>query len=154
MNDYQKSKLATLCAREHVAAIVTIGEDWPTVTMQAFAETSELDLIFIMPADSDKFQNLSRRPNAAILIDDRDTGDVRKLAVSRASIQGIANEVAQNSPQWDRLKAIFLDKNPFEAPFFAPKYVGRLRMVRIRPSRVSYAGPVGGPPEDTFKVEL
>jgi hypothetical protein len=47
----------------------------------------------------------------------------------------------------ESLKAIFLKKNPFEERFF--KNDG-LRMIRIRPSRVSYASGL----RDTFKAEL
>jgi hypothetical protein len=47
MNESQRQKLAELFAQEHVAVIVTQGEEWPTATLQAFAETPELDLLFI-----------------------------------------------------------------------------------------------------------
>ena len=53
----QKELLAALFAKEHVAVFVTQGDEWPTATMQAFAETPELDLLFIMIDSSDKFQN-------------------------------------------------------------------------------------------------
>jgi len=43
-----EQKLAELFAQEHVAVIVTQGEEWPTATLQAFAEIPELDLLFIM----------------------------------------------------------------------------------------------------------
>ena len=44
-----------------MAVIVTQGEEWPTATMQAFAETPELDLLFIMGDSAEKFQNLLKR---------------------------------------------------------------------------------------------
>ena len=148
MNPEQKSKLAALFAQQHVAVIVTQGEQWPTATMQAFAETDNLDLVFIMGADADKFQNLIKRPHATVLVDDRDVGDIAKFQVARASIQGIAGEVARGGAEWESLKTVFLAKNPFEAPFFGSD---RLRMVRVKPRRISYAGPDH---RDTFKVEM
>ena len=55
--------------------------------------------------------------------------------------------MARGGAEWESLKAIFLKKNPFEEPFF--KNDG-LRMIRIRPARVSYASGL----RDTFKAEL
>jgi len=147
VNPEEKSKLAALFAQEHVAVIVTQGEQWPTATMQCFAETGNLDLVFIMGADSDKFQNLLKNPHTTVLVDNRDSGDVATFQVSRASIQGVAGEVAPGSLEWDSLKTLFLAKNPFEAPFFGGD---RLRMIRVKPLRISYAGA----DRSTFKTEM
>lgn len=147
MDIEQKAKLISLLAQQHVAVIVTQGGQWPTATLQAFAETDAMDLIFIMGADADKFQNLIRNPNVTVLVDAREVGDVAKFQVVRASIQGVAEEVAKDGGQWEPLKEIFLKKNPFEAPFFASD---KLRMVRVRTKRISYAGAG----RDMFKVEL
>ena len=57
-----------------------------------------------------------------------------------------ASEVARGGSEWESLKATFLKKNAFEEPFF--KNDG-LRMVRIRPRRVSYANAL----RDRFKAE-
>jgi hypothetical protein len=45
-------------AQEYTAVPVTCGDRWPTANMQAFAETSELEIIFIMDGNAEKFQNL------------------------------------------------------------------------------------------------
>jgi hypothetical protein len=143
----QKEKLAALLAQEHVAVLVTQGEKWPTANLQAFAETPEFDLLFIMGGNADKYQNLLKHPEATVLIDNRDVGKVPSFEIVRAWMQGIAGDVARSSAEWDSLQAIFLKKNPFEEPFF--KNDG-LRMIRIRPARVSYASGL----RDTFKAEL
>lgn len=146
MEETQRQKLAELFAQEHVAVIVTQGEEWPTATLQAFAETPELDLLFIMGDTAEKFQNLLRRPKVTVIVDTRDEGDVSKFQISRSVVQGIAGEVAKGV-EWDSLKGIFLKKNPFEAPFFANP---ALRMVRVQSKRISYTGAdrLG------FKIEL
>lgn len=147
MDTEQKQKLATLLAQEHVAVIVTQGGEWPAATLQAFAETDTPDLLFIMGADADKFQNLIRNPNVTVFVDTRDVGDVPTFQIARVSIQGIAQEIPREGPEWEPLKAIFLKKNPFEAPFFGSE---KLRMVRVKLKRISYAGAAG----DLFKAEL
>jgi hypothetical protein len=59
----------------------------------------------------------------------------------------VARDVKRDSEEWNSLKEIFLKKNPFEHPFFnAPT----LRMMRLKGSRVSYAGHG----VDTFKAEF
>ena len=147
LDETEKQKLRKLFDSQHVAVLVTDGEGWPTATLQAFGETDDLDLIFIMNESADKYQNLLKRPNATVLIDTRDTGDVPTFRVTRAVVQSVAKVVPRDSEEWNSLKATFLKKNPFEAPFFnAPP----LRMVRLKSIRVSYAGDG----HDTFKAEF
>jgi hypothetical protein len=133
----QGERLAALLAEVQVAILVTQGEQWPTATMQAFAETPEFDLLFIMNDASEKFQNLLKHPYVTVYLDAREKGKVETFEISRVLIQGIASEVARDGAEWEPLKELFLKKSPFEAPFF--KYP-TLRMLRIRPSRLSYAG--------------
>src|ERR1700736_4381667 len=136
LNEDQKQKLDQLFKAQHVAVLVTSGDEWPTATLQAFGETDDLDLIFIMNESADKFQNLLKRPKATVLIDTRDTGDIATFRVTRAVVQAVAHDVKRDGDEWNSLKATFLKKNPFEAPFFnAPT----LRMVRLKGVRVSYA---------------
>jgi hypothetical protein len=133
----QKERLAALLAGEKVAVLVTQGEQWPTATMQAFAETPELDLIFIMNDSSEKLQNLLKHPYVTVYVDARERGKIETFEISRVLIQGVASEVARDGPEWEPLKAVLLKKCPFEAPFF--KYP-TLKMMRVRPRRLSYAG--------------
>jgi general stress protein 26 len=145
LDEAEKQKLRRLFDAQHIAVLVTQGDEWPTATLQAFGETEDLDLIFIMDESAEKFQNLIKRPKATVLIDRRDTGDIDTFRVTRAVVQSIAREVKRDSEEWNTLKASFLKKNPFEAPFFnAPP----LRMIRLKGVRVSYAGDG----HDTFKV--
>lgn len=143
----QKEQLAALMAQEHVAVLVTRGDRWPTANMQAFAETPELEVLFIMGGNAEKFRNLAKHPEATVLVDTRDVGKVETFDVPRAWIQGLASEVPKGEPDWDRLKAIFLKKNPFEELFFKDD---GLKMIRIKPQRVSYAEGLG----DGFKAEF
>lgn len=143
----QKEKLAALLKTQHAAILITQGDAWPTATMQAFAETDALEIVFILGVNADKFQNLLRRPNVTVFVDARETGDIPKFQVVRASIQGVATEVPRGSAEWQTLEKTFLAKNPFEAPFFGSEM---LRMVRVTPKRVSYAG-LG---RDVYKAEF
>ena len=133
----QRERLAALLAEVQVAILVTQGENWPTATMQAFAETPELDLLFIMNDATEKFQNLLKHPNVTVFIDAREKGKVETFEISRALIQGVAIEIDRDSAAWQASKEIFLKKSPFEALFF--KYP-TLRMMRIKPTRLSYSG--------------
>ena len=53
--------------------------------------------------------------------------------------------MTRDSAQWDRLKEVFLNKNPFEAPFFANP---ALKMVLVSPVRIAYSGGL----KDNFKL--
>jgi general stress protein 26 len=147
VNDTQKERIAALLAEVKVAILVTQGEQWPTATMQAFAETPELDLLFIMNDGTEKFQNLLKHPYVTLYLDAREKGKVETFEISRVLIQGVAGEIARDSAEWDAMKEVFLKKSPFEAPFF--KYP-TLRMIRVRSKRLSYAGA----DRVMFKAEL
>lgn len=147
MNAEQKQKLMKLFAQEQVAILITQGEQWPTGTLQAFAETPELDLLFIMRISAEKYQNVIARPKVTVMIDTRDVGKVATFEIARASVQGEAVDVPRDTAEWAALKAVFLKKNPFEAPFFDSDL---LRMVRIKPKRISYANGI----KDSFWIEL
>src|SRR5215470_16933276 len=110
LNSEQKQKLANLLAKQHVAVLITQGTEWTTGTMQAFAETDELDLVFIMGDNAEKYQNASQRPNVTVAVDTRDMGKVESFEITRASLQGVATEVARDSAEWEKLKGIFLKK--------------------------------------------
>ncbi|MGH7838684.1 MAG: hypothetical protein ACREQC_12805, partial [Candidatus Binataceae bacterium] len=64
----QKKKLFDLYARQHVAVLITQGDQWTTGTMQAFAETEALDFIFIMVASAEKYANARTRPNVTVMV--------------------------------------------------------------------------------------
>jgi len=147
MEPEQKDRLAALLAGEKVAILVTQGEQWPTATMQAFAETADLDLIFIMNDSTEKLQNLLKHPHVTVYVDARERGKIETFEISRVLIQGIASEVVRDGPEWEALKDVLLKKCPFEAPFF--KYP-TLKMMRVRPKRLSYAGA----DRVNFKAEL
>jgi general stress protein 26 len=145
MTPEQKEKLAALFRSQRVATLITQGGEWPTGTMQAFAETESFDLIFIVGDHSEKYKDMVRNPKVTALVDNRDTGNVATFEINRVSLQGTATEVIRDSGQWDSLKEVFLRKNPFEAPFFANP---GLKMVRVSPARIAYAGGL----KDNFKL--
>jgi hypothetical protein len=145
MDESQKQKLVDLFAGQHVAIIITQGAQWATATMQAFAETPELDLLFIM-GESEKFQNLLKNPNVTVVVDARDKGDIPTFRVNRATVYGTATEIPRGA-EWDVMQALFIRKDPFEKPFFDN---AALKMIRVKPSRISFAGA----DYKNFKVEL
>ena len=146
MEPAQRDKLATLLTQEQTAVLVTQGEKWPTANLQAFASTPDLDLLFIMNEAAEKYQNMRKRPEVTVLVDTRDVGTIPTFEIARAWMKGIAAEVPRGA-EFDSLKALFLDKNPFEAPFFEHD---TLRMIRIKPKQVSYAFGL----RDMFKADF
>src|SRR6476620_7486445 len=97
MDAGQKQKLTALLSQQHVTVVSTRGEEWPTATVQAFAETPELDLILIMLESVAKFQNLQKRAQIKLHIDNRDKGDVTTLQIIRTWIEGVAREIPKGS---------------------------------------------------------
>jgi hypothetical protein len=146
MTEEQKKQIATAMAAEHVGVITTIGEEWATSTLEAFAETPELDIVIILAESSDRFQNVKQRPQVSFLVTHR-YGEVPKFQIQRLTGRGIAREVPKDSPEWNQLKPLFLKKNPFEEPFFGNP---ALRMLRITPKTIKYVDALNPP----FTVEF
>lgn len=147
MDAEQKQKLTELCTQQQVLVLCTLGDEWPTGHFQAFGQTADLDLILILLDGSDKYLNLLKNPHVTAVIDNRNIGDITKLDIIRATIQGTAREVKRDSDEWNELKELFLNKNSFEEPFFG---YDTLRMVRVAPKRISYSDG----PAKHFKVEM
>src|SRR4029077_15680329 len=103
MEPEQKERLAALLAGEQVAILVTQGEQWPTATMQAFAETAELDLIFIMNDSSEQLQNLLKHPYVTVYVHARERGKLETFETSRVLIQAVASEAVRDGPEWEPL---------------------------------------------------
>lgn len=146
MTEEQKKLIAAVMAAEHVAVITTIGDEWATSTLEAFAETPELDVVIILGETTDRFQNVKKRPHVSFLVTHR-YGDVPKFQIQRLSGRGVAREVTKDSAEWNQLKPLFLQKNSFEEPFFGNP---ALRMLRIKPKTIKYADALNPP----FTVEL
>jgi pyridoxamine 5'-phosphate oxidase-like protein len=146
MEPTQREKLTALLTQEQTAVLVTQGEKWPTVNLQAFAATPDLEILFIMNETTEKFQNIRKRSEVAVLVDTRDVGTIPTFEIARAWIKGIAAEVPRGN-EFQSLRALFLGKNPFEAPFFE---LDTMRMIRIRPKQVSYAFGL----RDMFKADF
>ncbi len=147
MEREQREKLTALLRDQHVLVLSTSGPEWPTTTLQAFAETEDLRIILILREESERYRNIRENPRVTVHVDTRDRG-IEGFRVARASIRGLAREIPRGSEEWDRFKAIFLAKNPFEEPFFA---LPTLRMICIEPVSVSYAYGAG-PAADRFVV--
>ncbi|MBF6567876.1 MAG: hypothetical protein IVW54_03250 [Candidatus Binataceae bacterium] len=141
ISDDQKKPIAELMAQEHVAVINTMGDEWATSTLEAFAETPELELVIILGESSERFQNIQKRPQVSFLITHR-YGEVPKFQVKRLSGRGIAREVKKDTPEWNELKPLFLKKNAFEEPFFGNP---ALKMLRIEPKRLKYQDALNPP---------
>lgn len=133
-------------AAENVAFISTIGDESPTATVEAFAETSDFDLIMILSGDSDRIKNVSKRPNVSFLVLNR-YGDVSSFKPKRLSAVGVARDIKKDSAEWNELKGIFLKKNPFEEPFFGNP---ALHMLRIKPETMKYVDALNPPFTVTF----
>jgi nitroimidazol reductase NimA-like FMN-containing flavoprotein (pyridoxamine 5'-phosphate oxidase superfamily) len=146
VTEEQRSKIANVMSEEHVAVIATLGEVWPTATLEAFAETPELDLVIIMNDKAERVANIARNPHVSFLVVNR-YGEIARFQVKRLSGRGVAHEVESGSEEWERLKKIFLAKNPFEEPFFGNP---ALKMFRIKPISMKYADGLQRP----FSVEL
>ena len=67
-------------------------------TLEAFAETPELDIVIILGEGTDRFKNVQTRPQVSLLVTHR-YGEVPKFQIRRLSGRGVAREVKKDSAE-------------------------------------------------------
>ena len=147
MDAEQKQKLTDLCTQQHVAVLTTQGEEWPTAPSASVRADRRTGFDPHHAGDAEKYHNLLARPQATVVVDNRDTGDVSPFRWHAQRYRASRGEVTRDSDEWNELQERFLAKNPFEEPFF-----GYDNPAHDAPDSqtVSYANGLA----DTFKVEL
>ena len=104
-------QLKKLFSSQRLAVLATQGIDEPYVNLVAFATTHDLKyLVFATNRHTRKFTNLTERPDAAFLIDNR-TNKVTDFTESMAvTAMGSVQEV--NASERDHLMKLYLTKHP------------------------------------------
>ncbi len=101
-----EAEIRALCFEQPFAVLATQGEGQPYTNLISFAISKELGhLVFSTPAQSRKFDLISKNKKASLLIDNRSRQPKSINLISAVTITGTARalEDAQESERWSGL---------------------------------------------------
>lgn len=113
-----------------VAVLATQGEEYPHVCLVAFAVTDDLEqIVFATSRTTRKYGNIQKNDRVTILVDTRANNEEDFHEAAAVSARGRTEEPA--GEEAGTLKALFLDRHPYLAPFLQAPTTALLR-IKIR----------------------
>ncbi|MBP1747146.1 MAG: hypothetical protein H6Q54_1761 [Deltaproteobacteria bacterium] len=106
-------RLKAFDRREPFAVLATDDNGRPYTSLISYAVTPGLNkIIFATPRETQKYRNIIRAKNVALLIDNRKRSVKANIMESEAiTVVGIARSLRRGK-RWDEMAAIFLKKHP------------------------------------------
>jgi hypothetical protein len=140
MDPDQRVALAALLRSQRTAALGTLRDGAPFVSLVAYAPAPDLSLFWLhLSGLAVHTRALLADPRAGLLIAEADQGgDPQQLA--RVSIQAEAAALPKDSPDYPAAKALYLAAFPEAAQNFA---LGDFDLYRLRPILARYVAGFG-----------
>lgn len=102
-----------------VGVLVTMAPEQPHTTVLAFLSTQEDDVFLITFPETFKSKLLKRDTHCFFVMDERASYTFeRAIEWNYTIIEGYASLVPSQSPLFEQIRQAFIDKNPWEMPFF------------------------------------
>lgn len=111
-SDFQQS-LARLLRMQRIAALGTLRESAPVVSMILFAVSPDFAKFYIHASRlALHTQDILKDPRASLMIAETDTGEKNPQSLARVSIRGEAIAVSSTHPDYEKTRTIYLEKFP------------------------------------------
>lgn len=121
-----------------VGVLTTLAQCQPHTTVLAFLSSEDDDIFLITFPETFKSRLLKRNPHCFFVMDERATFTFeRAIQWNYTIIEGDAHQIANGSALFESVRQAFIDKNPWELPFFLRE---DLEMYHIRCQRVVCPG--------------
>lgn len=102
-----------------VGVLVTMAQEQPHTTVLAFLSTENDDIFLITFPETFKSRLLKRDAHCFFVLDERASFTFeRAIEWNYTIVEGVANRVAAGTPLFLQVQQAFIDKNPWEMPFF------------------------------------
>jgi putative heme iron utilization protein len=124
MDESDRRTLISLVRERSLAALGTIVEGAPLVSMVLYACEPDLSCLYIhVSRIAQHTRGLLSQPRVSIMISEPDRASRNPLALARVSIQGLARPLADGSPEFENARSLYLAVHPtaainFELPDF------------------------------------
>jgi len=141
MDAESSQALARLLRKQRIAALGTLSDAAPLVSMVLFVAAADLTSFCIHVSRlAQHTQALLQDPRVSLLVAEPDTGEHDPQMLARVSIRGNATEVPPTAVDYEAAKAAYLEKFPRSAVNFG---LGDFMLWRITPSGARYVGGFG-----------
>jgi general stress protein 26 len=132
-----KGQILAVLAENRLMSIATVRPDgWPQATIVGYVN-DDLDILFAIARNSQKFENITREPRVSIAIGQDSPDRIRGL-----SLAGWASEVTKFD-EIEHLNALLAQRYP-EQTVFAPREVS-VALMRVTPKIISVIDHSKGP---------
>ncbi len=108
----ERGLLWELISGQRQAALATLHDGAPAISMVAYALDGEGGLLLHISALAQRTGDLRANAQAALLVCQPDTGESNPQLLHRVSIYGIAHEIARDTAEYESAKAIYLARLP------------------------------------------
>lgn len=140
MPEYTAS-LTSLLRSQRIAALGTLREGVPFVSMVPYAEAADLSVFYLhLSRLAVHTQAIRSDPHVGLMIAQPDVGSGDPQTLARVSIQGEAAIVAKDSSDFGAVKALYLAKFPAAEINFG---LGDFDLYRITPHGGRYVADLG-----------
>jgi putative heme iron utilization protein len=141
MDAESSQALARLLRRQRIAALGTLSDAAPLVSMVLFVAAADLTSFYIHVSRlAQHTQALLQDPRVSLMVAEPDTGEHDPQMLARVSIRGDATEVPPTAVDYEAAKAAYFEKFPRSAVNFG---LGDFMLWRITPRGVRYVGGFG-----------
>lgn len=133
--------LASLIRSQRIAALGTLRDGVPFVSMVPYAEAADLSAFYLhLSRLAVHTQAIRSDPHVGLMIAQPDTGSSDPQTLARVSIQGEAVVVAKDSADFSVIKVLYLAKFPAAELNFG---LGDFDLYRITPHTGRYVADLG-----------
>jgi heme iron utilization protein len=138
MNSEELTTIATLMRSQRVAALGTLREDSPFVSMVAYAAEPDFGgLLVHLSQLAAHTKQLLAAPRSSLLIGERDDDRDDPQTLARITLVGAATPITAESAAFTAARACYLARLPAATPLFDfPDFV----LFRFVPSEARYVG--------------
>jgi len=130
--------LATLIRSNRLAALGTLRDGSPFVSMVVYAVSDDLASFYLhLSRLAVHTRDLIADPRLSLLIHESDRGESDPQTLARLTIQGDAATVSKTDSQYEAIKSLYLKKFPDAEMRFS---LGDFDLYRIEPKSARYVG--------------
>src|SRR6516162_8319333 len=124
MDQSDRRTLISLVRERSLAALGTILEGGPLVSMVLYASEPDLSCLYLHVSRlAQHTRGLLSQPNVGLLISEPDRPSRNPLTLARVSLQGVAAQLREGTPEFENARALYLTAHPtasinFQLPDF------------------------------------
>ena len=133
MNELSASRAAELVRGCKIAALGTLHHGAPSVSMVPYAIIDPFAFVVLVSALSAHTQEMLGDPNVALMIMEPETGTKPPHTLSRVSMQGRAEPIAQDDPRFGAARTAYSARFPDMVGLFE---LGDFTLFAIAPAAV------------------